>query len=141
MNLIKKIKHYCSADQQLLRRQRDVVKRNNLKSLLRSHKKEFLVTAIISFAIGANIATFGDRFMIDKLRNTNFNNEAIISCFYNQSCNQKIINLDINNDKQNIIDVATAYKFKDDLSKSPDLYNNASPELRNKMDKFLELTK
>ena len=79
--------------------------------------------------------------MIDKLRNTNSDNEAILSCFYNQSCNQKIINLDIKNDKQKVIDIAAAYQFKDKLIKNPDFYKNASPNRKQKMDKFLELTK
>lgn len=140
MTLLEKIKFAFSKEQELLRKERSAIRLNELKKLLSTHKKEFLFTALFSLGIGTCVSNLAASFTIDKLRKNKFDNESIIACFYNKSCNQKIIHLDIKNDNQKVIDIATAYQFKDDLTKYPDWYNKASPAMKQKMDKYLELT-
>lgn len=116
MNLLEKIKFAFSKEQELRRKQQNAIRHKQLKNLLITHKKEFILTAITFLAIGGCIQSLVGNFTIDKLRQNNFENEAIIKCFYTQPCNQKIKSLDIKHDKQKVIDIAIAYQIKYELT-------------------------
>ncbi|MBY0244106.1 MAG: hypothetical protein K2Q03_01505 [Sphingobacteriaceae bacterium] len=116
--------------------------RKKIKNGWRLHKKVILISLIAGGIIGGiiNIQLY-QSFVVNKIEHESLDSQAVVECFYNAPCKQKITNLSLEVDKTKIVNIATAYEIKKFLDSHPEHYKTMSLKNRNHIDEMLELTK